>query len=167
MSESVLKRVISQLISHSPDKAEFIWHGGEPLLAGMNFFRTIVELQEEKAQPNQKVLNRVQTNGMLIDEEWLDFFRNNSFRVGISLDGPQAIHDRNRITKSGNGSFSSVKRSIDLFQKHKFDFGVLAVLTKHGVNNVDALYSFMKEIEVYQFDLGVFHLLKMGFFGIV
>ena len=152
MSESVLNRVISQLIFHSPDKAEFIWHGGEPLLAGMDFFESIVELQRGYAQPNQKVLNRVQSNGLLIDENWLEFFKENGFKVGLSLDGPQEIHDQNRITLNGGGSFSLVKRAIDLLQKHDINFGVLAVLTKHGVDSAGAFYSFMKEMELYNFE---------------
>ncbi|MGM9508046.1 radical SAM protein [Larkinella sp. GY13] len=109
----------------------FIWHGGEPLLLGIDFFRRALSLQQAFIQEGQYVLNSVQINGTLLTEEWCDFFRKNHFQVGVSVDGPEEIHNRNRSFASGKGSFQQVIKSIDLLKEYGIGHGVLLVLNEN------------------------------------
>jgi uncharacterized protein len=111
----------------------FIWHGGEPLLMGRDFFKKAMWLQERYRGPNQYVTNAVQTNGTLLDDDWIDLFEAGNFSIGVSLDGPPDIHDFNRVRRNGRGSFDSVMRGIELLKARNQSFGVLAVLTENAV----------------------------------
>jgi len=138
------------LQSAEPKLVNFIWHGGEPLLLGQDFFRKALSLQEEFLRPRRYVLNSIQTNGTLIDEAWCEFLGRNKFTVGISVDGPEEIHNRNRNYSGGRGSFSDVLRAIDLMRKHDLSFGVLVVLNENTKR--------LRAAEIFDFvlnDLGV------------
>lgn len=89
----------------------FIWHGGEPLLLGQDFFRKVLTLQQSFLGANQYVTNSLQTNGTLLTPEWCAFFKRNKFNIGVSVDGPEAIHNLNRSYASGEGSFGDVVRA--------------------------------------------------------
>jgi len=127
---------ISKIINKALDYAnhvEFIWHGGEPLLMGIQFYEKVVELQNRYRREGQIIENTLQTNGTLISQEWVDFFKANDFHVGVSLDGPPEVHNANRIFKSGQGSFEQVMMGIRLLKENGVNFGVLAVITKETV----------------------------------
>lgn len=128
-------------------KTRFIWHGGEPLLMGFEFFAKIAEIQD-KLGPEYTFSNGVQTNGTLLTEEFVDLFKEKSFGVGVSLDGPQWLHDLQRPYPDGRGSFGDVMSGIALLRErmsnngHSAFGGVIAVLTQNTLVNLDELYEF-------------------------
>lgn len=100
---------------------------------GIHFYEEVVELQKKFKRENQVIINSIATNGTLISQEWVDFFKANDFHIGVSLDGPPEVHNANRIFKSGQGSFEQVMRGIRLPRENGVKFGVLAVITKETV----------------------------------
>jgi serine-type anaerobic sulfatase-maturating enzyme len=128
MSFEILAYAIKRALDAARN-VRFIWHGGEPLLLGRNFYKKVVYLQQNCLSESQKVFNSLQTNGLLLDEEWLDFFDKYDFKVGLSLDGPEELHNKNRISKIGAGSYENVTKAISLMKKRNIPFGVLSVIT--------------------------------------
>lgn len=117
MSDAVLESMISQTIERSDGPVvSFTWHGGEPTLAGIEFYRKAVELEKKYLPSGWQVWNNMQTNGLRISEEWCRFLKENRFDVGVSIDGNAAIHDRNRRTVKGEGTYSKVIRGIKLLR---------------------------------------------------
>jgi uncharacterized protein len=104
---------------------EFTWHGGEPTLLGVDFFRRVVELQAPY-RDRKEIRNTLQTNAMRLDDEWCAFFKENGFFIGVSIDGPQEIHDRYRKDRHGQGTFERVMAGVRLLQKHGVEFNALA-----------------------------------------
>lgn len=111
----------------------FIWHGGEPLLLGIDFFKKALSLQEAFINDNQYVMNSIQTNGTLLNEEWCEFFRRNRFNVGVSIDGPEEIHNLNRSYMTGKGSFQDIVKKLDLLRSFNISFGILLVLNENSL----------------------------------
>jgi uncharacterized protein len=89
---------------------QFTWQGGEPTLLGLDYFRRIVELQQRHAMPGKRIRNSLQTNGVLLDEEWCKFLAEERSLVGLSIDGPRELHDRYRVTRGGKPTFDAVWR---------------------------------------------------------
>lgn len=143
MSDEVLAEYTRQYINatHIPE-ITFSWQGGEPTLMGIEFFKKAIQYQERYKKPGMQIYNTIQTNGILIDQEWCHFFRENNFLVGISVDGPQELHDTYREDKKGNPSFGRVMQAIRLMQKYNVEFNILAT-----VNRVNAHHP----LEVYRF----------------
>jgi uncharacterized protein len=132
MSLDTVSQIIKKALDYA-DYVEFIWHGGEPLLMGIQFYEKVVELQKRYRREGQIIINSLQTNGTLISQEWVDFFKANDFKVGVSLDGPPEVHNANRVFRNGQGSFEQVMRGIRLLKENGVEFGVLAVITKETV----------------------------------
>jgi uncharacterized protein len=133
MTDGVLETYIRQLMQSSPGpQVDVAWQGGEPMLRGLDFFRRSVELAEKYRQPHQRVLHTIQTNGTLIDDEWAQFFKQHNYLVGISIDGPRALHDAYRVTKRNQGSFDDVLRGWRCLQKHNVDTNILCTI--HAAN---------------------------------
>ena len=128
MSFGVLAQLTKKALQ-SHRTVNFIWHGGEPLLLGKDFYRKAVWLQQRYRRPDQHLTNTLQTNGTLLDEEWLDLFDAGGFSIGLSIDGPALLHDRNRILRSQHGTFDRVMHALSLLRKRSRGFGVLAVVT--------------------------------------
>jgi len=147
MAGDVLASYIRQHMAAAPaEVVRFSWHGGEPTLAGLDFFRRAVALQKKYRPDGKQVVNGIQTNGTLIDENWCRFLSRERFTVGLSLDGPQAIHDRHRQDKRGQPSFRQVMRAFDLLQLHGIRTDILCVLTNRSVTQPETLYAFFKRI---------------------
>ncbi|RPH88779.1 MAG: radical SAM protein, partial [Desulfobacteraceae bacterium] len=109
MSEEVLEAYIKQLLeAHQVPQVTVAWQGGEPTLMGLDFFRRSLELQEKYRRPGTVIENTFQTNGTLIDDEWAAFFKQHNFLVGISIDGPEAMHDTYRVDKGSQPTFARV-----------------------------------------------------------
>lgn len=143
MIEDTLDAYLRQLMESSPGpQVEVSWQGGEPMLRGLDFFRRSVELAERYRQPHQRVLHTIQTNGTLIDDEWAAFFKENGYLVGLSIDGPRALHDAYRVSKQGEGTFDDVMRGWNCLRRHDVDTNVLC--TVHAANQDHPL-------EVYRF----------------
>ena len=111
----------------------FIWHGGEPTILPIHFYKKALFVQSKFQRPNQKIRNDIQTNGTHLSKDWITFLYANNFGVGISLDGPPEIHDKYRRYASGRPSFQDVKNGIMLLQKHNMPFSVLMVIDEDAL----------------------------------
>ena len=122
MQQSVLEQFIKQYIrSQSVPVISFVWQGGEPMLSGLDFYKKVVEYQKMYAAGKQ-IINAFQTNGILINSEWCKFFKNNNFLVGVSIDGPEEIHDYYRQHISGEKTWHKVMHGINLLQDYLVEF---------------------------------------------
>ncbi len=148
MSDEVLEKLVQDYMSLGFEVSGFAWQGGEPTLMGMDFFQRSVELQKKYGSPGQQVSNTLQTNGILLDEEWCRFFRENKFLLGISIDGPKEFHDQYRLDHSGKGTFDRVIRGIKTCQKYEVQFSALVLLNNNNVERPDALFEFCIENEL-------------------
>lgn len=144
MSEATLEQLIIQAIDYADDYVAFAFQGGEPTLAGVDFFRKVVELQEKHNTKKLTIENTIQTNGILIDEEWAEFLSEHHFLVGVSLDGPKKIHDRYRKDVCGNPTFEKVMHAVNLFKQYHVDYNILSVITNESAAKASYLYSFYK-----------------------
>jgi len=146
MPEDVLEEYIKQKIGSTDLKEEsFTWQGGEPTLLGADYFRKAVKLQQ-KYSNGKKINNSFQTNGILLDNEWCEFFRENFFLIGLSIDGPRELHDKYRVDKGGRPTFDRVMRGLNLLKKHKVDFNTLTVVQKDNSYHPTEIYNFLKKI---------------------
>lgn len=146
MPDDVLESYIRQYITQQDvPEVSFAWQGGEPTLLGVDFFRRVVEVQ--KAHANGKVIhNALQTNGTLLDDEWGAFLRENQFLVGLSVDGPEELHDLNRVDKKGVGTYRQVMAGLRTLKKHAVEFNTLTVVSKHNAREPERVYRFLKDV---------------------
>ena len=144
MNEEVLETMISRYLRHRFRESIFGWQGGEPTLAGLDFFKKVVELQQKHGQPGQVIGNALQTNGILIagNPQWGQFLHDYRFLVGLSLDGPKNIHDRYRRTKGNNSVWEKVMSAARTLKKHEVSFNILCVVSKANVNHAERVYDF-------------------------
>lgn len=152
MSEEILERLVAETFSYlrvenSEAKACFIWHGGEPMFAKRDFYERAVEFQE-KYSGGIEYENSIQTNGTLINEDWLSLFKEKQFRVSISIDGPQAINDKNRIDHRGNGSFDKVVNAIKMVKDEGIPLGLCVVISADNKYNAMEIYDFLAQMKV-------------------
>jgi uncharacterized protein len=148
MPDDILEEYIRQHLETSPDPViRFAWHGGEPTLLGLDYFRYIVELQRKHQPSHRQILNGIQTNCTLIDEEWCRFLAAEGFAVGISLDGPQEMHDSHRLTKGGKPTHSQAMRGYELLRKHQIACDILCVVHGQNVRHPIEVYRFFKQIK--------------------
>ena len=147
MPPEVLQQYTRQLIEmHGKDAVvEFAWHGGEPTAAGLAFFREAVELQRRFGQ-GRKILNTIQTNATLLNDEWCDFLKEHCFEVGVSIDGPEKLHNAYRKKSNGEGSFSDTMRGIELLKKHGIPITTLTAVNRENMRQPLAVYDFLKEL---------------------
>lgn len=145
MDDLTLKNFIENYINVSGKEVYFTWQGGEPTLAGLNFFRQAVTWQQHFAG-KKKIHNALQTNGILLNDEWCQFLKEHDFLVGISIDGPQSLHDQYRLTRSGKGTFDKVMSAINLLKKHSIEFNTLTVINNRNVHHPLDVYHFLKSI---------------------
>ncbi len=148
MPDIILEEYIVQHIEASTEPViRFSWHGGEPTVLGLDFFRKIVALQHRHQPGNRRIANGIQTNGTLLDEEWCRFLAAEDFAVGLSLDGPQKLHDRYRLTKGGKPTFKQAMRGYELLRKHQIYTDILCVVNAHNVRYPSQVYRFFKQIK--------------------
>jgi uncharacterized protein len=147
MPEDILEEYIVQHIDASSEPViRFSWHGGEPTVLGLDYFRKIVALQSKHQPPNQRIANGMQTNGTLLNEEWCRFLAGEGFAIGLSLDGPQDMHDRYRVTKDQKPTFEQTMRGYELLRKHGIQCDILCVVNAHNVQYPLRVYRFFKQI---------------------
>jgi uncharacterized protein len=145
MSDEVLEAYIRQYIGEQPGpEVYFGWQGGEPTLAGIGFFAKVVELQRRYAD-DKKISNAMQTNGVLLDDAWCEFFAAHQFLVGLSIDGPRELHDKYRVDKRQQPTFDAVARGLDLLKKHQVDFNTLTVVNRANSKRPLDVYRFLKD----------------------
>ncbi|MCX6286473.1 MAG: anaerobic sulfatase-maturation protein [Bacteroidetes bacterium] len=144
MSEKLLDTYIAQTIYTSRDPVVlFAWHGGEPIMRGMDFFSTVIRLQN-KYGAGRVIENSIQTNGTLLTDDWCSFFRDNQFLVGISIDGPEHCHDHYRVYRNGQGSFNKCMKGLELLVKHKAEFNTLSAVNDYNAKYPAEVYRFLK-----------------------
>jgi uncharacterized protein len=146
MAEDLLETYLKQLLeSHRAPQVDVAWQGGEPTLMGLEFFKRSVEFVNKLKRPDQQIQHTIQTNGTQLDDEWCAFFKKNNFLVGLSVDGPKALHDVYRVNKGGAGSFDQVMRGFESLKKHKVDVNILC--TVHAANQDHPLdvYRFFRD----------------------
>lgn len=139
----------------------FAWHGGEPLLAGKEFFKKAVALQRKYAN-GKTVENSIQTNGLLIDDEWCSIFRDNNFLVGVSIDGPEHIHDAHRVDAGGQPTFMRVMKGIEKLYRNRVEYNTLTTVNIHSEGCGAEVYKFLRQISVFMQFLPVAELLCDG-----
>jgi len=145
MSDEVLETYIRKTAEYQTvPELLYAWQGGEPTMMGLDFFRTALELEKQYAG-GRRLVNTLQTNGTLLDDEWCAFLAENRFLVGLSLDGPEEIHNLHRLDRGGNPTFDRVMRSLNLMKKHGVEFNILACVTRESAKHPLDVYRFFKE----------------------
>ncbi len=146
MSMAVLREYIRQSFDHQPGpEIHFSWQGGEPTLLGVEYFETLVNWQRQYSQPGKYAVNDIQTNGTLLNDRWCEFFRANSFLVGVSIDGPPDLHDHYRKDKGGGPTCHRVVEGIRVMQKHGVEFNTLTVLNRKNTKEPMRVYKYLTE----------------------
>lgn len=145
MSDETLETIIRKAFDYANHSISFGFQGGEPTMAGLDFFKRVVELQKKYNVKRIAVNNALQTNGLNINDEWAAFFRDNGFLVGLSLDGGKAVHDKYRHDKNGNGTFERVMNSAKIMDKHKVDYNILTTVNIDTAYNVEKIYYLFKK----------------------
>lgn len=149
MSEDLLEKFIDEYInSQTMPQVLFTWHGGEPLMRPISFYKKAIELQKKYAR-GRTIDNSIQTNGTLLTDEWCRFFKENNFLVGVSIDGPQEFHDEYRKNRQGQPSFAKVMKGIELLKKHGVEYNAMAVVNDFNADYPLDFYHFFKEIDCH------------------
>ena len=143
MSDEILQSLVQQYIEgNQHDEIVFSWQGGEPTLMGIDFFEKAVSLQRKYNYAGKKIENTLQTNGILLNNEWASFLKHHNFLVGLSIDGPEEIHNIHRKDRNGKPSFNLVMEGLNHLKNHQVPFNVLATINRHNPK---------KPLEVYRF----------------
>ena len=144
MKEETLKTLVREAIAYADGSLTFAFQGGEPTLAGLDFFQKAVELQQKYNNKKLQIENTIQTNGLLIDEKWARFLGEHRFLVGLSLDGPKKMHDRYRKDAAGQDTFARIMHSVQLLEHYHVDYNVVTVVTNDTAKQASFLYKFWK-----------------------
>ena len=146
MSEQMLETVVREYIAaNDVPEVTFNWHGGEPLLLGMDFYRKALAFEQKYAN-GKTIHNTLETNGTLMDRAWAEFFRRNGFLIGISIDGPREIHDKYRKDKGGLPTFDKVMRAIELLRTSGVEFNTMSTVNKASEGKGLEVYHFLKSL---------------------
>lgn len=146
MNDNTLEEFIHQYINaQRVPEVTFGWQGGEPTLMGLDFFKRAVRLQKKYARPGMQIYNTLQTNGTLLNDEWGKFFYENSFLIGLSLDGPPQLHNTYRIDKEGNPTFARVKKGLDILKRYNIEFNILTCVHAANAEYPLEVYRFLRD----------------------
>lgn len=146
MSEQLLEEYIKQYLQGASQKqVSFCWHGGEPLMAGLPFYRKAIEIQQ-KYCGDKEIENTLQTNGILLNEEWCRFFRDNNFLIGVSLDGPQDIHDAFRRDCGGAPTYAKVMAAVELMARTGVEYNILTTVNSRSEERGTEVYKFLRSL---------------------
>jgi uncharacterized protein len=153
MEPDVHEAYIAQLLAAHEGAGEVVvaFQGGEPTLMGLDFFRRTLELERRFARPGQQILNTMQTNATLLDVAWGSFLRENDFLVGVSIDGPRAMHDAYRVDKGGKPTFDRVVRGLDVLRRHGVDWNALTTVNAANGDHGLEVYRFLRDEMAAQF----------------
>ncbi len=149
MDDTVLEKMIATYLGTRQKVYSFGWQGGEPTLLGSDFFRKVTSLQERYGKPGSVVSNGLQTNGTLIDNDLAEHFKTYHFLLGVSLDGPQALHDVYRKKRDGSGTYRDVIRGIEILNSHGVEYNALVLVTKANVAKPVQVYRHLKELGIF------------------
>ncbi len=146
MAADLLEDYVRQYIAaQRAPEVVFAWQGGEPTLMGLDFYKLAVQFQRRHARPGMRVLNTLQTNATLLDDEWCAFLGEHDFLIGVSIDGPRAIHDTYRYDKGKKPTFDRVMAGVDLLKRHRVEFNVLTTLHAANAAHPLEIYHFLRD----------------------
>jgi uncharacterized protein len=148
MTQETLEHLVDGYLAYSYPHSTFAFQGGEPTLAGLDFFRSLIEFQKRFGRRGQAVSNSIQTNGTMLTPEWCALFRTYHFLVGISLDGPEDVHDAYRVNKARHGTWNAVIDAVRLLQRERVEFNVLTVVSQANVRRPVELYRYFRDLGV-------------------
>lgn len=148
MAQDVMEATVKNALGAS-SSCVFGFQGGEPTLAGISFFKEFIETVDKNKLPGQKVSYTIQTNGLGLNKQWMDFFKENNFLVGVSMDGIKAIHDRNRKDAHGGATFSVIEKNALEMLKMGIPVNILCVLTKQAAKKAYSIYQYLKKTGFY------------------
>lgn len=151
--EALFRRLIeARLIAK---EFTIVWHAGEPLAVPIPYYTAIIDVINKVVPKNVKVFHSFQTNGTLINEEWCLFFKEIDARMGLSIDGPDFIHDRYRVKRNGKGSFTDAMRGVELLRKHEIDFHVISVISDYSLDFPDEIFNFFLDLNVQRLGFNI------------
>ena len=145
MKLSTLEQIIKKTLAFAEGSCSILFQGGEPTLAGLDFFKSVIELEKKWNVNNVVIQNSIQTNGITINDEWAKFLHDHNFLVGLSLDGTKEVHDACRKLSNHCGTFDKVLHAVELFNKYQVEYNILTVVTKHTVKHTKEIYSFYND----------------------
>lgn len=145
MKLETLEQTIRKTLEHAEGMCSIVFQGGEPTLAGLEFFRKAIEYQQKYNYKKIPICNSIQTNGYELNDEWADFFKENDFLVGLSIDGTQSTHDEYRVDGEGKGTYNRIMESVALLKKYEVEFNVLTVVNAKTAANIRSIYDFYKK----------------------
>ncbi|MDO5736609.1 MAG: anaerobic sulfatase maturase [Propionibacteriaceae bacterium] len=147
MSEATLRAYIANQLDSQPDgDVMLVWQGGEPTMRGLAFYREAVRLGKELKRPRQSVQHSMQTNGTLLDDDWCEFLAAENFLVGLSVDGPERLHDAYRVNKAGRGTHAQVMRGWDVLRKHSVETNVLCTVNAANADHGAEVYRWFRDV---------------------
>ncbi|MCX6089139.1 MAG: anaerobic sulfatase maturase [Candidatus Atribacteria bacterium] len=145
ITDDILEEYVKQYINaQDGQEIVFTWQGGEPTLLGLDFFQKVVELERKFCPPEKKIENDLQTNGVLLDDEWCKYLKKNRFLVGLSIDGPQPLHDCYRVDLAYQPTWERVVRAVKLLQKYEIPFNTLTVIHRQNARRPLDVYRFLR-----------------------
>lgn len=156
MDEQTLEKVVRESLLLNKNHIKFLWHGGEPMLAGKDFYKKVVDYQKLfRNSENQIVVNHMQTNATLIDDEWAQFFKENNFRLSTSIDGPEYLHDQVRKSFSGNGSYKRVIAGLEKLHSYGLSIGVVSTISSFNAEFPDEVYFELHNLNINSFEFNI------------
>jgi uncharacterized protein len=146
MQEETLEHFTQQyIVAQDAPEVTFSWQGGEPTLLGVDFYKKAVEYQHKYKKPGMKIINTLQTNGLLLNKEWAEFLYHFEFLVGVSLDGPEKMHDAYRVDKGGNPTHNKVIKGINILKEYGVDFNILCCVHKSNASHPLDVYRYLRD----------------------
>lgn len=145
MSKNTLRTIVENAFKENIDCINFMFQGGEPTLINLDFYKYLIYLQNKFNKNNIKIINSIQTNGHNIDLDYIKFFKDNNFLVGVSLDGPEFIHDLNRLSLDKSKTFNKIMSTIKLLKQYDIEFNILCVITNYSSQYINDIYEFFKD----------------------
>lgn len=145
MSRETLENLVRKALERAQGHCTFAFQGGEPTLAGLDFFEELLELEKKYNRKGLPIDHAIQTNGFALDESWAKFFADNHFLVGLSLDGTRETHDSFRLDAAGKGTFQQVKRTAALFDRFGVEYNILTVVNAQTARRGQSIYNFYKK----------------------
>ncbi|MGI6730397.1 MAG: anaerobic sulfatase maturase [Anaerovoracaceae bacterium] len=145
MSLDVLETIVKKAIDNSFQHVSLCFQGGEPTLSGLDFYKSLIEIEKKHNNRNIPICHTLQTNGYVIDDSWADFFAENKFLIGLSMDGYDTLHDKYRIDKDDKGTHNRLMQNIEILRKHKVEFNILTVVNADIAANAKKVYEFYYE----------------------
>lgn len=150
MTEATLKQTF-ECVFNSPflsDGLTILWHAGEPLVPGVAYYERAFEILQQRIPPGLAVAHNIQTNGILLDQRWVDFFKQNGVKIGVSIDGPARLHDGHRKTRAQGGTFERTMAGLRILRESAYPFHVITVLTRDSLNSTRELFDFYVENDI-------------------